>query len=179
MTDPNPPAAPEVEAASHGMFIAEAALVLWHRFAPEHHVEWADEPGKAAYLLAATDALSPLASAYRALAAENAALSASLDTAMLEIADRDATITALRQAGAVERGWVIEHGESEPSAPRYWCAGATFNEGPHDPHRSSMWTQNDAHAIRLARRTDAERVRERMMGGIHVRVCQHIWEDGK
>lgn len=68
-----------------------------------------------------------------------------------------------------EYGWVIEHGASETSAPRYWAAGQI------DPNRSSAWTGNDAHAIRFARKLDAERVAERTMKGIPVRIAEHGW----
>lgn len=68
-----------------------------------------------------------------------------------------------------EFAWVIEHGKSEVSAPRYWAAGQV------DPARSSAWTQNHEHAIRFARKLDAERVVERTMKGIPVRVAEHGW----
>ncbi|MDG2570818.1 hypothetical protein P7L87_25030, partial [Vibrio parahaemolyticus] len=34
------------------------ARLLWHRFAPAHHIAWEDEPKKAEYRLAAADALA-------------------------------------------------------------------------------------------------------------------------
>jgi hypothetical protein len=67
--------------------------------------------------------------------------------------------------------WVIEHGASPVSQPRYWAAGQV------NPHQSSAWTENHMHAIRFARQLDAERVADRIMGRsqIQVRVCEHIW----
>lgn len=73
-----------------------------------------------------------------------------------------------------EHGWLIEHGDSEPSAPRYWAVGAYFNE-VSDPRRSSSWTENHNEAIRFARQLDAERVVQRCMRGIPTRVCHHEW----
>jgi len=73
-----------------------------------------------------------------------------------------------------ESGWLIEHGESEVSAPQYWCAGAYFQNG-HDPTQSSAWTQNHMEAIRFARKEDAQKVANRMMRGILVRICEHVW----
>lgn len=39
------------------------AIMLWHRFAPEHHLEWEGETHKAEYRLVARDALPMLAAA--------------------------------------------------------------------------------------------------------------------
>jgi len=39
----------------------ELAKLLWHRFAPEHHIEWEDEPHKAEYRSTAEDALKLIA----------------------------------------------------------------------------------------------------------------------
>jgi hypothetical protein len=36
-----------------GLTVEEVAQVLWHRFAPEHHIDWADEVHKAEYIAAA------------------------------------------------------------------------------------------------------------------------------
>ncbi len=68
-----------------------------------------------------------------------------------------------------EFGWLIEHGESPASQPRYWAAGQI------DPQRSSAWTENHMHAIRFARKLDAERVAKRTMKTIAVRIAEHAW----
>jgi len=70
-----------------------------------------------------------------------------------------------------ETGWLLEHGDSPTNSPRYWAAGQI------DPSRSSAWTENHNHAIRFARRIDAERVATRLMRKIplEVRICQHEW----
>lgn len=82
-----------------------------------------------------------------------------------EAADR----TAARNR-TQESGWVIERADSPVSEPKYWAAGQT------DASRSSAWTSNHMHAIRFARRLDARRVAERIMKGIEVRICEHMWE---
>lgn len=69
-----------------------------------------------------------------------------------------------------ETGWLIEREDSPPSGPRYWAAGQRESE------RSSAWTENHMHAIRFARKLDAERVAERTMKGTAVRVCEHMWD---
>lgn len=68
-----------------------------------------------------------------------------------------------------ESGWVIELADSDASEPKYWAAGQ------REAERSSAWTSNHEHAIRFARKLDAERVTERIMKGISVRVCEHQW----
>jgi len=73
-----------------------------------------------------------------------------------------------------EIGWLIERGDSPTSDPKYWAAGVYYAE--HDPGRSSVWTSNHAQAIRFARKIDAERVAQRLLNGISVRVCEHIWD---
>lgn len=80
-----------------------------------------------------------------------------------------AVADALLAAPVEQFAWVVEHGTSPVSAPRYWAAGQV------DPTRSSAWTENHEHAIRFARRLDAERVAERTMQGIAVRICEHGW----
>ena len=72
---------------------------------------------------------------------------------------------------AEELGWLIERGDSEVAEPKYW-AGTD-----RDPQRSSAWTSNHMEAIRFARRDDAEKVAKRALGGIGVRICDHIWAD--
>lgn len=79
--------------------------------------------------------------------------------------------SAESQARPLERAWVLEHGDSPTSQPRYWAAGQI------DPLRSSAWTENFMAAIRFAREEDGRAVADRMMKKreIPVRVCQHIW----
>ena len=69
----------------------------------------------------------------------------------------------------MESGWVIEHGESNAAEPKYWAAGQS------DAARSSAWTFNHTHAIRFARKLDAERVAGRIMKNISVRIAEHEW----
>lgn len=68
-----------------------------------------------------------------------------------------------------ELAWVIEHGDSEVSAPRYWAGS------DRDPQRSSAWTSNHLEAIRFARAEDAQKVAQRALGGVEVRICEHGW----
>lgn len=70
-----------------------------------------------------------------------------------------------------ESGWLIERGDSEVSAPKYWAAGQ------RDAERSSAWTSNHLEAIRFARKVDAEKLAKRLMPSIAVRVCEHGWMD--
>ena len=70
---------------------------------------------------------------------------------------------------STEYAWVIERGESDPSAPKYWAAGSW------EPSNSYAWTSNHEEAIRFAREIDARRVAERIMKGMDVRVCEHAW----
>lgn len=81
---------------------------------------------------------------------------------------------ALREARD-EYGWLIEHGTSPVSSPAYYAGGGHWAKEPYDPRRSSAWTSNHLHAIRFARKLDAERFAERAMAGIPVRVCEHAW----
>ncbi len=67
--------------------------------------------------------------------------------------------------------WVIERGDSNVSRPKYWAAGQA------ESGRASAWTSNHAQAIRFARKVDAERVAERIMQQIPVRICEHGWGD--
>jgi hypothetical protein len=62
-----------------------------------------------------------------------------------------------------ETGWVIERGDSEPSAPTYWAG-------------LDMWSQDHMDAIRFARKRDAERVSARMTYPNN-RVCEHMWTE--
>jgi hypothetical protein len=68
-----------------------------------------------------------------------------------------------------ELAWLIEHGDSATSEPRYWAAGQT------DANRSSAWTFNHMEAIRFARKVDAEKVVRRIMKGVPVRIAEHGW----
>jgi hypothetical protein len=69
-----------------------------------------------------------------------------------------------------ETGWVIEHGASEPCAPRYW-AGKNWGG-------LSEWTRDHLLAIRFAREIDARRVAEAMDDGVpsNFRICEHAWD---
>ena len=40
--------------------VEEVAEFLWHRFAPAHHIEWADEPHRSEYISVANDVLATL-----------------------------------------------------------------------------------------------------------------------
>ena len=63
-----------------------------------------------------------------------------------------------------ERGWVIEHGASEPCRPRYWG-------GVHG------WTYDHLKAVRFAREIDARSQAEAYDDGApdNYRVCEHMW----
>ena len=66
-----------------------------------------------------------------------------------------------------ETGWVIERGDSEPSAPLYWA-------GHYE------WERDHLKAVRFSRKEDAERVAERERtlddgGPEYARVCEHSW----
>jgi hypothetical protein len=65
-----------------------------------------------------------------------------------------------------ESGWVIEHRESDPSAPLY----LTVYSERWD------WTKNHMLAIRFAREVDARIVAEVIHGRAHShRFCEHQW----
>lgn len=68
-----------------------------------------------------------------------------------------------------ESGWLIERADSSPAEPKYWAAGQ------REAERSSAWTSNHMEAIRFARKDDAEKVANRIMAGIDVRICEHAW----
>ena len=70
---------------------------------------------------------------------------------------------------ADEIGWVIEHKNSEPSAPPYWAGNG--------------WEKDNLRAIRFARQVDAERTAKGFdeddplpHEGEH-RICEHMWSD--
>lgn len=60
-----------------------------------------------------------------------------------------------------EFAWVIERGDSQPSAPTYWS-------GP------DQWSQDHLDAVRFSRKQDAERVACRLGQGYH-RIAEHGW----
>lgn len=68
-----------------------------------------------------------------------------------------------------ESGWVIERADSSPAEPKYWAAGQ------REAERSSAWTSNHMEAIRFARKDDAEKVANRIMKDIPVRIAEHGW----
>lgn len=74
-----------------------------------------------------------------------------------------------------ENGWVIERADSSAAEPKYWCAGFVESEHSSDGTRFSDWTSNHLQAIRFARQLDAERVAERSLKRVAVRICEHIW----
>jgi hypothetical protein len=63
-----------------------------------------------------------------------------------------------------ESGWVIEHGASEVSRPRYWG-------GVHG------WTFENLKAVRFAREEDARSIAESMDDGVpdNYRIAEHGW----
>lgn len=71
--------------------------------------------------------------------------------------------------GVGEFAWVIERGDAPAYPPSYWMAGA------HDAAPRWAWTPNHMEAIRFARHIDAERVSQRVLKGIPVRVVEHGW----
>lgn len=62
--------------------------------------------------------------------------------------------------------WVIEHVESQPSAPMYFTGLSA---------KGHMWSAEHSMACRFARRQDAERVRGYIGTQLH-RVAEHGWE---
>ena len=61
-----------------------------------------------------------------------------------------------------EDGWVIERGDSEVSAPKYWDGSA--------------WSSDHWQAVRFARQLDAQRVALHLpIGGKPPRICEHGW----
>lgn len=92
----------------------------------------------------------------------------------------DAHLTSLSSAGmkvvtttgpTEESGWLIERGDSEPSAPDYWgwSTGKESDDGP-----GLDWTRDHHEALRFARKVDAERYAEDI-GWNNVRICEHGW----
>lgn len=61
-----------------------------------------------------------------------------------------------------ETGWVIERGNSQPSAPTYWA-------GP------DRWSQDHMDAVRFSRQIDAARVASRETWLAPHQVCEHVW----
>lgn len=70
-----------------------------------------------------------------------------------------------------ESGWLIERGDSDPAAPKYWAAGQ------REAERTSAWTSNHEAAIRFARKQDAAAVAHRLFPSIAVRIACHGWEN--
>lgn len=68
---------------------------------------------------------------------------------------------------ADEFGWVVEHRRSQVCEPEYWAGNG--------------WSKDHLHAIRYARRVDAERSRDGFDEDDPLpaeqphRVCEHIW----
>ena len=60
-----------------------------------------------------------------------------------------------------EFAWVIERGDTPPSAPAYWTGG----EG---------WSQDHMDAVRFARKQDGEKVAYHFRQP-NCRVCEHGW----
>lgn len=73
-----------------------------------------------------------------------------------------------RYLGKVEDGWVIEHGASEGSRPRYWG-------GVHG------WTYDNLQAVRFVRKIDAQSVAESMDDGVpgNYRLAEHAYPHGR
>lgn len=74
-----------------------------------------------------------------------------------------AALSADTGAGGDQFAWVIERGDSEVSAPKYWTGSA--------------WSSDNLKAIRFVRRDDAERVRLFALETAtpRHRVCEHGW----
>lgn len=71
-----------------------------------------------------------------------------------------------RETDKTEFAWVIERGDSSPSAPTYWA-------GPAD-HSDGRWSQDHMDAIRFAREEDARRVAYHFRQP-NCRICEHGW----
>lgn len=69
---------------------------------------------------------------------------------------------------ATEYGWVIEHRNSEPCQPQYWCGNG--------------WLYDHMRAIRFARKIDAERVAagfnedDPLPNETPHRIAEHAWD---
>lgn len=61
-----------------------------------------------------------------------------------------------------EYGWVIEGAWSHVQSPDYWIG-------------SSAWSTDHERALRFARKLDAEQAAARMLDGVRVRICEHVW----
>lgn len=61
-----------------------------------------------------------------------------------------------------EFAWVIERGDTPPSAPAYWTGS---DQG---------WSQNHVDAVRFARKEDAEKVAYHFRQP-NCRICEHGW----
>lgn len=77
---------------------------------------------------------------------------------------------AANEVGTVEVGWVIEHADSDASAPKYFCGvwGAIYSGG--------WWDGDHDGAVRFCRRQDAVRTAQALFGIDHDhRICEHQW----
>lgn len=83
-------------------------------------------------------------------------------------ADGQSYVVGVTPASALptstETGWVIERGDSPPSAPTYWAG-------------DDRWSEDHMDAIRFARKWDGERVSARLFYPNN-RVCEHVWSGG-
>lgn len=61
--------------------------------------------------------------------------------------------------------WVIEHGDSEPCAPRYFTGESA---------RHGRWHLCNDVAVRFARKQDADRI-ALALGLENVRIAEHGW----
>ena len=73
-------------------------------------------------------------------------------------------ITACQEAMRTQFAWVIELAESPVSSPQYWAG-------------SSLWTGDNGLAIRFARKQDAQQAAQMMLDGVHIRICEHGWDN--
>lgn len=110
------------------------------------------------------------------------------DTADTKFARIRLIATALAAARAEgrkdeETGWVIEHGESEVSSPKYFggLIRAVINN-PITPF-VCFWTKDNSLVVRFSRKRDAECIAITLkensyldQAEIYHRVCEHAWD---
>jgi hypothetical protein len=88
--------------------------------------------------------------------------------------DRDTFLSSRQKTNRTEEpGYVIERGDSEPSAPLYFV-GYSFRDG-------GAFGYNHMDAIRFCRKEDAQRVVDSITSGAEepwdtYRVCEHVWD---
>lgn len=86
---------------------------------------------------------------------------------IIERLEREGYKIVKATATATEYGWVIERGNSEPSAPDYWCGNG--------------WSRDNLRAVRFARQIDAENTAngfdedDRLATDKSHRVAEHGW----